>query len=152
MNKHNTNIKSKSESTRVVSPDELVYIMVEILLQLLEFLQHVDVDDGVVENTNTCCKLLRQLAHPIVLATRRSTRYTQTPQDRGVDAVAVVLDDLHAQCLTRVHNISTLIIVQQRALNPNVNNGTSYFVKGFYRKGIRKNQFESKTEKNKRKN
>ena len=81
----------------------------EVLLQLLEFLQHVVVDGGVAEDTGTRCQLLHQLAHCFVFASRRSTRNAQTPQDRGVDAVAVALDDLHTQCLPRVHNVATLI-------------------------------------------
>ena len=50
---------------------------------------------------------LHQLAHRFVLATRRSTRNAQTQQDRGVDAGAVALDDLHTPCLTHVDNVST---------------------------------------------
>ena len=44
----------------------------------------------------------------------------------------VALDDLHAQCLTRVHNVSTLIhrIASRILLDAKVNNGTSYFNKG----------------------
>ena len=114
----------------------------EVLLQLLEFLQHVIVDGGVAEDTDTRCQLFYQLAHRFVLATRRSTQNAQTPQDRGVDAVAVALDDLHAQCLTHDHNVSTLIhrTASRILLDAKVNNGTSYFNKGFYRKGIRNNQ------------
>ena len=101
----------------------------DVVLQLLEFLQHVVVDGGVAEDTDTCCQLIDQLAHCFVLATRRSTRNVQTPQDRGVDAVAVALDDLHARCLTRVHNVSTLIhlTASRILLDAKVNNGTCYF-------------------------
>ena len=67
----------------------------------MEFLQHVVVDDGVADKTNTRCQLLHQLAHRFVLATRCSTRNAQTPQDRGVDAVAVALDDLHTHTLVQ---------------------------------------------------
>ena len=99
---------SKHKSLPVVSPDELVYT-VESSSSFLEFLQHVVVDDGVAEDTDIHCQLLHQLAHRFVLATCRRTRNAQTPQDRGADAVEVALDDFHAQCLSRVHNVSTLI-------------------------------------------
>lgn len=89
---------------RVVSLDKLVLFNV-----LLDLLQLVAVDDGVAPDTDTCCQLLHELAHRFVLATRCRTRNAHTPQDRGVDSVAVASDDLHAQRLTRVHNVSCLI-------------------------------------------
>ena len=72
----------------------------EVLLQLLEFFQHVVVDGGVAETPTHATGFFIQLAHRYVLATRRRTRNAQTLQDRGVDAVEVALDYLHAQCLT----------------------------------------------------
>ena len=136
MNKHNTNTKFKNKLPRVVSPDELVYTM-EVLLQLLEFLQHVVVDGGVAADTDTRCQLLHQLAHRFFLQTHRSNPNAQTRQDRRVDAVPVVLDDLQAQCLTRDHNISNLIhrTASRILLDAKVNSSTSKFNKGFYRKG-----------------
>ena len=104
MNKHNTNTKFNIQITSC----RFAVDTVEVLLQLLEFLQHVVVDGGVAEDTDTCCKL-HQLAHRFVFASRRRTQNAETPQERGVDAVAVALDDLHAKGLTRVHNVSTLI-------------------------------------------
>ena len=52
---------------------------------------------------------LHERAHRFVLASRRRPYNAQTPQDCGVDAVAVALDDLQAQRRTRVHNVSSLI-------------------------------------------
>ena len=116
------------------------------VLQFLEFLQHVVVDGGVAEVTDTRCQLLHQLALRFVLATRRRTRNAQTPQDRGVDVVAVALNDLHAQCYTRVHNVSTLIhrTASRILLDAKVNNGTSYFNKGFYRKNSKEPEEQRK--------
>ena len=54
-------------------------------------------------------KLLHERVHRFVLASRRRPCNAQTPQDRGVAAVAVALDDLHAQRRTRVQNVSSLI-------------------------------------------
>ena len=148
MNKHNKTQNSKHKSPRAVSLGKLVYT-VEVLLQLLEFLQHVDVGGGGADKTETRCQLLHQLAHRFVLATRRSTRTAQPPQDRGVDAVAVALEmtSTARPCLTRVHNVSTFIhcTTSLILLDAKVNNGTSYFRKGFYRKGIRKNQRNRRT-------
>ena len=142
---------SKYKSPRVASLDELVYTL-EIFLQLPEFLQHVVVDGGVAEDTDTRCQILHHLAHRFILATRRSTRNAQTLQDHGVDAVAVAPDDLHARCLTCVYNVSTLIhrTASRVLLDSKVNNGTSYFDKGSYRKGIRKNQTTSRAKKKKK--
>ena len=149
----------KNTKRRIFSLDELLYTvevllqLVEVLLQLLEFLQHVVVDGGVAEDTDTRCQFLHQLVHRFaLLATRRSTRNAQTSQDRGVDAVAVALDDLHAQCFTRVHNVSTLIhrTASRILLDVKVNNGKSYFNKKFYRKEIRKNQRTRRTKNTKK--
>ena len=62
----------KNTKRRIVSLDELLYT-VEVLLQPLEFLQHVVVDGGVAEDTDTRWQFLHQLAHRFALATRRST-------------------------------------------------------------------------------
>ena len=68
----------------------------------------VVVDGGVAPDADTCCQLLHERAHRFVLASCREPCNAQTPQDNGVDAVAVALDDLHAQRSTRVHNVSSL--------------------------------------------
>ena len=51
------------------------------------------------------------ISSPIALFLHRAAelKMPETPQERGVDAVAVALDDLHAKGLTRVHDVSTLI-------------------------------------------
>ena len=45
-----------------------------------------------------------------VLASRRRPCNAQTPQDCGIHAVAVALDDHYAQRRIRVHNVSSLIL------------------------------------------
>ena len=84
--------------------------LVNVLHKLpLDVLQLVVVDGGVAPDADTCCQLLHERAHLLVLASRRRPCNAQTPQDRGVDAVAVALDYLHAHRRTRVHNVSSLI-------------------------------------------
>ena len=93
----------------VGSPEQLVDI-VKVLLKLpLDVLQLVVVDGGVAPDADTRCQLLHERAHRFILASRRRPCNAQTPQDRGVDAVAVALDYLHAHRRTRVHNVSSLI-------------------------------------------
>lgn len=81
----------------------------KIRLQPLDFLQHVVVDSGVAEDADQRCQLLHQVSHQLVLASRRTTRNTQGPQDGGIDAVTVALDDWNSQPRTRVHDVLSLI-------------------------------------------
>ena len=75
---------------RVVSPDEVVDSL-EVLPESLCGLQFVVVDRGVAQDADARCQFLHEVAHHFVLADSRRTRNPQTPQGRGVDAVAVAL-------------------------------------------------------------
>ena len=64
----------------------------EVLLKLpLDVLQLVVVDGGMAPDAEACCQFLHERAHRFVLASRRRPCNAQTPQDCGVDAVAVAL-------------------------------------------------------------
>ena len=86
------------------SPKQVVDLVGVLLKLPLDVLELVVVDDGVAPDAGTCCQPLHERAHRFALASRRRPCNAQTPQDCGVDAVAVALDDLHAQ---RPHAFTT---------------------------------------------
>ena len=65
--------------------------MVEVVIHPLELLQLVVVDGGVAEDTDLRCQLLHQVTHVFVVAPIPCN--AQSPQNCGVDAVTVALDD-----------------------------------------------------------
>ena len=75
----------------VVSPEQLVDLVEVLLKPPLDVLQLVVVDGGVAPDADACCQLLHERVHRFVLASRRRPCNAQTPQDCGVDAVAVCL-------------------------------------------------------------